>query len=97
MIKSDKNGLELRGNIPDLLVELSMIIRGLTKSGKVTREEIERSVDVAFMTHEELHDEIINALDGLLTEITEDLEAIKGFGKSEVNESLMKEFFGEEK
>lgn len=97
MIKSDKNGLELRGNIPALLTELSMIIRGLTKSGKVTREEIERSVDVAFMTQEELHDEIINALDGLLPEIMEELEAIKGFGKSEVNESLMKEFFGEEK
>lgn len=97
MIKSDKNGLELRGNIPDLLAELSIIIRGLTKSGKVTREEIERSVDVAFMTQEELHDEIINALGGLLPKTMEELEAIKGFGKSEVNESLMKEFFGEEK
>ena len=65
MIKCNKKGeITFKGNVPDIMTDLSMITRGMREflmergmSKDESEENIKHAVEIAFWTEEELTDE----------------------------------------
>ena len=87
MIKSDRGNIEISGIEPEILTDLSFIVKGLLKCKNMTREKIEAAIRVGFMTPEERSNEIAKL-------VAERLSTPEG---NIVMDNLIKEIFGEEK
>ena len=55
MIFVDKGTGEVQGSVAVILSELAVLVNGLSEQG-ITREDIQKSIDLAFMDEEELRE-----------------------------------------
>lgn len=70
MIKANKNSVEIKGTEPELLTELAIIIKNLHED--VSKEQIIKAVDLAFMTEEELEANLKNKVKEFLNLLLKD-------------------------
>lgn len=69
MITVDKDNVHVEGSIPVLLTEITMVCKSLReviiedgKSEDVAKEQLQMSLDMAFMSKEEIDREVIKAM-----------------------------------
>ena len=68
MIKSDKGEVEIKGKKYIVLAEFGMIVEALKENG-ATKKEIEKNVNLAFMSDKEKKEEVENKLSELFDKL----------------------------
>lgn len=88
MIKTTKKGIKIEGNVPEVLTNLTQIIAAVKEafeahdiSTEDVKKDIEKCVELAFMSEEELEKNAKESLGNLLREMADAIG--KGDGEND--------------